>query len=81
MKKEDSLVNRDGRAVKAAQTMEEITFGEFVVSFYDSCGNHGAGAMVSRALNAGLIVLQSPGLGSRLPDHEHQDDDGFSRWN
>jgi hypothetical protein len=39
-----------------------MTFGEFIVSFYDSCSKPGAGMLVSLALNAGLIRLQ-------LPDH------------
>ena len=66
MKRERCLANPNGRVINAAQTTEEMTFGEFIVSFYDAWSEPGAGAMLSLAIEAGLVVIKIAGVDPRL---------------
>ncbi len=68
MKTESCLANRSELVTKTARSTTKMAFGEFIVSFYDSCSEPGAGLMVSLALDAGLVRLQLPGRHHHLPD-------------
>ena len=59
MKPERCFVKRDVCVMEASQTAVPMTFGEFIVSFYDEWSEPDAGKMVRLALDAGLVVLQS----------------------
>ncbi|MEN9020028.1 MAG: hypothetical protein GWQ05_09560 [Verrucomicrobiaceae bacterium] len=48
-------------------TAAETTFGEFIVSTYNTCSGSDAELIVCLALDAGLVGFRSPGWGETSP--------------